>query len=235
MSAFLRRLRSRSVELSLREGRLRVSAPKGVLTPALRAEIAARKPELLAALGAEEGSDAANDVPHPRRVSISWAQRRFWFLHQLAPDSSFYNLFLAVRLRGALDLVALQRSLSALVRRHESLRTTLELNSDGEVEALVHPPADVALPLVAGASESAALEILERERRKPMEPTTLPMLRAAVLRVAHDEHILALSTHHFACDGWSLRILPPELAALYLGLVSGQAAPPLPRAQYADF
>ncbi|HSK77319.1 MAG TPA: amino acid adenylation domain-containing protein, partial [Thermoanaerobaculia bacterium] len=186
---------------------------------------------------------AAPMEPAPRDVDLplSFAQRRLWFLHELEPDSPAYNLPLAVRLAGDLDQAVLAGVLSAIVARHEPLRTTFRVRA-GEPVQVVAAPAPLPLPLVdlaalpGGAKELEALRLTAGEAKRPFDLAHGPVLRALLLRLAAGEHRFLLTLHHIAGDGWSLDLLLRELATLYRGASAErrEGLPPLP-VRYADF
>ncbi|MDP3846050.1 MAG: amino acid adenylation domain-containing protein [Pseudomonas sp.] len=181
-------------------------------------------------------------VPAPRSsaVPLSYAQQRLWFLQQLEPHSAAYNMPAALRLRGELDLTALQRSFDHLLQRHEALRTRF-YQGEGEAEQRVH----AALPLAIGETDLAGLPAVEREERLrqmidaeangPFDLSQGP-LRLQLIRLALDEHVLLLTAHHIVADAWSLGILTRELSSCYAALRQGQnpQLPALP-IQYADY
>ncbi|MEW6305684.1 MAG: amino acid adenylation domain-containing protein [Verrucomicrobiota bacterium] len=182
----------------------------------------------------------------PRRAPselppLSFAQQRLWFFHQLAPDSPLYNISLALRLQGRLDQRALEQSLSAIVARHESLRTRF-VRVDDEPVQFIDEAASVPVRAVElnSTSESqchdAIQQLFQEEAVRPFNLATDLMLRAVLARLGPDDHVLLLTLHHIASDGWSLGLLVRELAAIYGGIVAGRAAmlPGLP-IQYADF
>jgi amino acid adenylation domain-containing protein len=175
-------------------------------------------------------------------LPLSFAQERLWFLHQMEPESPFYNIPFAVRLAGELDADALRDALAALVRRHEALRTTFRADASGSWQ-VVHPaPASFALPvadlraLPAEWAEGEVLRLMADEAEHPFDLRRDLMLRALLIRVRPDEHVLVLNLHHVAGDGWSIGVLFRELAALYGALRDGgvPALDDLP-VQYADF
>jgi len=171
----------------------------------------------------------------------SYAQQRLWFLDQLEPASALYNVPEAFRLRGRLDLGALERSLNEIVQRHEALRTTFE-SRDGEPLQVVHSVAgcwflvvDVS-QLPHEVREKEALRRLNEESQKPFDLCQGPLLRCYLFRLAEEDHILLLAMHHIICDGWSMQVIRRELAALYGAFSQGQASPlAQPQFQYADF
>jgi natural product biosynthesis luciferase-like monooxygenase protein len=170
--------------------------------------------------------------------ALSYPQRRLWFLDQLQPESAVYNVPLGYRIRGALDVDALEAALSELVRRHEVLRSAFRAEG-GEARAVVRPPAPVPLPVddLSGEAEprARAEEIARAEAQTPFDLAADPLLRARLLRLGLDEHKLLLTLHHVVCDGPSVEVLEREIAALYAAFRDGTPSPlaPLP-IQYAD-
>src|SRR5439155_10838188 len=121
---------------------LRYSAPAGALTPDLRARLAARKAEIIAFLNqtnADEDTVPLRPAVRNGPLPLSFAQQRLWFLDQLAPASASYNIPTPVRLSGALDLTALQASFSAIVQRHEALRTSFALRGEQPFQLIAAP------------------------------------------------------------------------------------------------
>src|SRR5262245_40052039 len=177
----------------------------------------------------------------PERPPLSFQQERLWLLHQLEPGLTAYNVPSAVELGGDLDVDALGQALDVLVERHATLRTTFE-EGDPEPVQVIGPAVPVALPvedlsaLPDAARASAVAERLVAEARRPFDLARDLMLRALVLRLADRRHVLLLTTHHIASDGWSRGIRTRELSALYAALREGRAPalPPLPM-QYADY
>ncbi len=172
-------------------------------------------------------------------VPLSFAQQRLWFLDQLEPNSPAYNLPAAIRLEGALDLDALERSLQETVNRHDSLRTTFRL-IDSEPAQFIAPHSDFKVNHVDLSAfddrEARAKQLAADEARRPFDLSHGPLLRVTVLRLTETEHVLLFTMHHIVSDGWSLTVLTKELAALYDAYRRGDASP-LPElpVQYADF
>ncbi|MFD0579127.1 amino acid adenylation domain-containing protein [Dactylosporangium darangshiense] len=167
-------------------------------------------------------------------LPLSFAQQRLWFLAQLEPDSVEYVVPMAVRLDGVVDVPGLAAALAALVARHEVLRTRLVADADGVPHQVIDRPVVFHLPVVDLSGEpdpAAAMQAwLAADAAVPFDLATGPLLRATLLRVAADGHVLALAMHHVVSDAWSAGILRRELAALY----AGADLPALP-VQYADF
>ncbi len=174
-------------------------------------------------------------------LTLSFAQQRMWFLDQLQPGSPFYNLPRALRLTGPLSIEMMERSLGEIVRRHESLRTTFA-TVDGLPRQVIAPTAAMPLPVMdlqhldASTREVRARQLAEEEAQRPFDLTRDLPLRATLLRLAETEHVLLLTMHHIASDGWSMGVLIRELVAIYPAFCAGQPCP-LPELpiQYADF
>jgi NRPS condensation-like uncharacterized protein len=172
---------------------------------------------------------------------LSYPQQRMWILHQLEPNSPALNSAAAVRLRGPLNLAALNYSLSEIVRRHESLRTTFQLQ-DGEPVQVVHEVSEWNVPVIDLSllkdeeQEQALTTVTEREAKRPFALAKGPVLRTTLLKLGHEHHILQMVMHHVISDGWSMGVLIKEVAALYRAHVRREASP-LPELplQYADY
>ncbi len=200
----------------------------------------------------------------PKRFPLSFGQQRLWFLHQMEPDSSAYNLVIAVRLSGSLDIGALEQTLREIVRRHEVLRTTFAVEDGQPVQVITpegavrdggtvrdsgavrEPPLQVvdmqAVPAAERETETRRLAMEETDR--PFDLAHGPLLRATLFHLAEADYVLLLTMHHIISDGWSTGVLIREVAALYATSLSAQqsalSAPlsaqlsALP-IQYADF
>ncbi|HEV2763561.1 MAG TPA: condensation domain-containing protein, partial [Pyrinomonadaceae bacterium] len=180
-------------------------------------------------------------VSREQVLPLSFAQQRLWFLDQLEPDSSFYNMPSAVRLRGALDVRALSQALSEVVRRHEALRTTFP-SVEGRPVQLINPPRPLVVEVedlghVAEAGrEAEALRLAGVEASLPFDLADGPLLRARLLRLLEDDHLLLLTMHHVVSDGWSVSVLAAELSALYAAFLTGEPSPLAELSvQYADY
>ncbi|RKI08338.1 amino acid adenylation domain-containing protein, partial [Corallococcus praedator] len=179
------------------------------------------------------------DVTGDREVSFS--QARLWFLDQYAPGDVAYNLPAAVRLDGALDVVALEESLAALAERHDALRTTFRAQ-DGRPLQVIAPHAALPLERVsfeslsASEGESAAALRAQEEARRPFDLARGPLVRATLLTLAPSTHVLVLVMHHAVSDGASMAVLVRELSALYAARREGRPSPlPALPLRYADF
>ena len=149
----------------------------------------------------------------------SFAQQRLWFLDQFEPNSPFYNIATAVRLRGRLRASVLERALNEIVRRHESLRTTFDTEDEQPVQ-VISPRGSIALPLVdltalpEAEREAEAQRLGDREAQQPFDLKRGPLLRAQLLRLGAEDHVALLTMHHIVSDGWSMGVLIREIAAL---------------------
>jgi amino acid adenylation domain-containing protein len=205
------------------------------------------KQALLAKLrrGASTTTETTPTIPRAPRgqpLPLSFAQQRLWFLSQIEPTSSFYNLPVALRLpAGFVDPGMIERTLDAIVRRHEILRTTFT-TLGGEPRQVIGDPYRVHLAVVdlggeAGERrEEEARRLALEEARRPFDLGTGPLFRAMLVRLSHDDHLLVLNFHNIVFDGWSLGVFGKELGAIYAAMQSDRppALPALP-VQYADF
>ena len=212
----------------------------------MSASLSAKRRALLDALLAEEGEARADGVviarvPDAAEYPLSFAQRRLWFLNQLAPGNPFYNVAVAIPLKVWLNVRALERSLDELCRRHETLRTTFGF-VDGRPVQTIAPAASVELAQVdlrslpSAERQAETSRLASEEARAPFDLETGPLYRAKLLRTGVDEYVLLLTLHHIVCDGWSLDNLARDLAALYEAQLRDRPAelPALP-IRYVDF
>jgi hypothetical protein len=173
--------------------------------------------------------------------AASFAQQRAWILDQLDPESAVNNISATVHLRRPFTTGVLERSLNALVQRHEALRTTFRM-MEGQVVQVIAPTLTLPLPVVDLRSlpeaerEAQALRLATEEAQRPFDLTQGPLIRATLLHLGSEEDVLLLAVHYIVSDGWSLGVLLRELATLYGSFSTGQSSP-LPRLpmQYADF
>jgi amino acid adenylation domain-containing protein len=179
-------------------------------------------------------------VSREQALPLSFGQRRLWFLNKLEPESPFYNMSYGVRLTGELDLPALELTVSEIIRRHETLRTCF-IELDGEPQQFILPATHVRLEVQDLTALSEAEWQAEVQRiagqtaRQPFDLTAGP-LRINLLRGGDNQHVLLVTIHHIASDGWSLDILTREVASLYDAYSQGQQSPlPELAIQYADF
>ncbi|MFI0479419.1 amino acid adenylation domain-containing protein [Actinomadura sp. 9N215] len=179
-------------------------------------------------------------VSRDRPLPLSFGQERLWFMDQLEPGSTEYNVPSPLWLHGRLDTAALGAALGAMVVRHEVLRTRLVAGPDGVARQVIDEPRPVPLPMadVSGVPDPmrAARDLVAVDAAAPFDLAAGPLLRGCLIRLGEDEHLLALSMHHAVSDEWSGRIFRRELSELYQALRAGEPdpLPPLP-VQYADY
>ena len=209
------------------------------------AKLSPKKQELLSRLFEKEQLDFARVVITPRKssasVPLSFAQQRLWFLDQLEPDSTAYNIPDTHCFDGPLNLQALQRSLSEIVRRHEILRTTFH-SIDGEAVQVIAEAQPQRLEMIdlsdlpEAERKAKAERMANEETQQPFDLTRGPLFRFRLVRLDAEQHILLLTMHHIISDGWSLGVLGREMAALYQAYSTGQSSPLAELGiQYADF
>jgi acyl carrier protein/NRPS condensation-like uncharacterized protein len=177
----------------------------------------------------------------PKKIPLSFAQRRLWFLEQLHPGSTTYLDSGLLRFRGPLNAMALERSIREIEMRHESLRTTFALEDDQPVQ-IIHPSGSYTQVvidlehLVLERREEEARLLAEQDAQQPCDLVKGPLFRSYLLRLAPQEHLLILTLHHIITDGWSSTLLEHEITVLYQAYLAEQPSPlaPLP-IQYADY
>jgi aspartate racemase len=243
---FLEQLSKLDIQVKTNGASLRLDAPKGVLTPALRRELTQRKEEILIVL---RDHDVQRTLERTRLAQmlrqgdlpLSFTQQRLWFLDQLEPGSSAYTIAAWRRFSGSLDLTALTNAFTELVRRHESLRTTF-VNVNGEPAQRIADPYPVTLDIINLENipqvdrPEVARQTMQEQAQRGFDLARGPLFRSVLIRLSPDEHDLFIMVHHIVADGWSVNIIARELMALY---EAGQTGQPLllpePPLQYADF
>lgn len=246
IAELLEHLGALDIRLALDGDRLSVNAPKGAIGAELRTQLAARKEELKEHLRHHAAPAVAAlpslvAVPRSASMPVSHTQQRLWFLRQMDPTSSAYNVVSALRMRGPLDAAALECSFDALLQRHESLRTRF-FAVDGAPRCAVESEARAPLQMIdlsgveAASRETQALGALLEAARTPFDLAHCPLLRVALVRLGPLEHLCCVVVDHIVADGISVAILFAELQALYRQRTSGVAAVlPLLPVQYLDY
>jgi len=196
------------------------------------------------ALKAEQGIE----MPPMQRVErngempLSYAQQRLWFLDQLDSSNSLYNVPTAVRLTGQLNTGALEKTLTEIIRRHEVLRTSFsEMN--GRPVQVIQPASNFTLPVLdlshlnADECEAEVIRLAGEETRQAFDLSgERPLLRATLLKLGAQEHVVLFTMHHIVSDGWSVGVLLKEVAALYEAYSQGKSSPlPELAIQYVDY
>jgi amino acid adenylation domain-containing protein len=215
--------------------------PTFTLSPQRRAWLDKMLQQTAGAPGAASASTRIPRQPRTGPLPLSFAQQRLWFIEQLTPGTAVYHIPLAVRFSGALDLAALARSFSALVERHEMLRTTFPAERGQPVQQIA-PTLELPLATLDLSALPAAQRTAQTQQRLRTETQTIfdlargPLWRARLIRLSDDDHVLIVTLHHIISDAWSMGVLIQELATLYEAFSAGQPSP-LPELpiQYVDF
>ena len=232
-------LADKGVRLAVADGQLKVSAPKGAITAADKELLVANKAAIIDLLSSTQ-SEAPAGIPVADRsgkLPLSFGQERLWFLDELEPGSSLYNIPTAIKLTGDLNVDALRQAFLKLIARHESLRTTFGSANDEPLRAT----ADVLTPDIdyRDADTSLPLEAqLTQLSQQPFDLAKGPLIRLHLLKIddqSIDEqsHALLIVVHHIIADGWALGVLMRDLSELYKAAVEG-TAPQLPELQIQD-
>ena len=194
--------------------------------------------ELALLLGASAGTETdLITATTGDRMPLSTAQRRFWLQQQLDPDSLEFSVPLAVRLEGDLDLAALRAAATALVTRHEPLRTVFD-DSQGEPVQVILPVSTVDVTTVdlTDAPAECLDEVVDTCLRAPFDLRSGPLIRFLLITLDDGEHVLLVNAHHIAVDGWSLGLLTGELSAYYNAAAGGEPVrPAAPEIRFADY
>jgi amino acid adenylation domain-containing protein len=208
--------------------------------------LSAQERELINFLLEDEGVEIAeSQTIAPRRemqeIPLSSSQERLWILEQLLPGTSTYHIPEAFRLKGAVNVDALKRTINEIVRRHEILRTTFA-SKVGRPIQVVAPELLIELPVLdfshlpESSRRPKALDWLNERMRQPFDLVKGPLLRADLIRLAEQEHILLLTMHHIVSDGWSTRVFVREIVELYTAFSNGEPSPlPDLPIQFADY
>ena len=240
----MRRLEALGLRLHVDSGRLKVDAPKGVVDDDLKATIAARRDDIVAALlsgdsDKRRGTDRIRRIARDGQLPISSAQQRFWFLDRMDPGRSHYNVGATVHLSGALDVDIMRQAFNDVVARHEALRARIN-DDDGSPWIDLMPSTEATVEIVdlqkLPDATAAAAHVAEQWKRKPFDLQRGPLARFLIIRLAPDSHIVGMGAHHMVADGWSLATAWGEICKIYDARVVGQTTnlPPL-AIQYIDY
>src|SRR5215207_4058341 len=207
-------------------------------------ELSGKRRALLEALLSEQGIKSPGVERIPRReesgpAPLSFAQQRLWFLDQFEPGNPAYNLLNTVLLQGKLDSVALEKSFSEVIRRHEALRTTFDVRDGNPVQIIASPkPFNLQVVDIRHLSEAERESVVQNliKQQTSFDLKRGPLLRITLVRLRDQEHVLLLAMHHIMSDAWSMGVLVDEVVTIYEGYLAGREVvlPSLP-IQYADF
>ena len=232
---FLTHLRSLDIQVTVNQGKLRINAPKGAVTPDLLSELSARKGEILSLL-----SNMDPILTEGEEAPLSLAQENLWQLHRLTPDTTAYNMYAVFRLHGQLDVPALEMAIHSIVERHKILRTSFPGSVQNMPEQVIASTSSVefrqiSLPFSSDMRE-ALHSLIEFEIRRPFDLFSGPLFRPILVNIKPDENVLILIMHHIISDGHSFNIFYDELAQAYSAVIEGGAADWLPLSmQYRDY
>lgn len=239
-ATLIEELKRHQVELALDGDRLEVEWPIDEVDPALVDRLQQNEAALVAYLRALAASEATS-APTPDAPVLSFAQQRLWFIDRLEQGSTQYNQPVALRLDGELDAAALQRAFDTLLARHETLRTTVALH-DGKPVPCVLPATGLPIERVdlralsADAQAHAVEAAIAAEAATAFDLAADLMLRARLLQCDARHHVLLVTLHHIASDGWSIGVFVREFSALYAAFSAGQPDPLPPLStRYPDY
>jgi hypothetical protein len=180
-------------------------------------------------------------LPRPAPVPLSLNQEQMWRIEQIIPRTHFFNMPYVYRIRGELNIAALEKSIEEIVRRHESLRTVFgEVN--GCPNQIIKPAREFRLRVIdlrkwsADKSSDRAARLILEEKRKPFNLSKGPLFRTALIRLTNEENFLLLTSHHIILDFWSVQVLRSQLRSIYEALSRGLSPDlPEPQIQFADY
>jgi amino acid adenylation domain-containing protein len=222
-------IEQRGIELGFEGTRLRFRAPKDAMDAEIRAELSKQRPEIVVKLRAL----ASETIWH---FPASFSQRALWFLHQQAPNSTAYSGALSVRVRSTIDRIALGNAFQAIVDRHEVLRSAY-IAEDG-ITQRVHGSLNVKVNFEDShkLNKEQLREKVIADFARPFDLDRAPLARMSLYTVAENDHVLLLTVHHIAADGWSLLLLFRELVQSYAEELSGSQAflPPI-KTKFSDY
>jgi len=195
-------------------------------------------------IDAGDRSAKTNEIPlatRNKKIPLSFAQQRLWFLDKLEPNSSAYNIPFGMRIDGEIDIDALRQALDKLIERHESLRTTVH-TVNGEASLEIIPDLRCKMPIVnisnlrSEEREAKVRSLAAEEASQPFDLATSPLFRTKLLKLKDDEYVMLVTMHHVISDGWSLAVFFEELSEIYGGITQGvDVHLPELKLQYADF
>ncbi|NEO20282.1 non-ribosomal peptide synthetase [Moorena sp. SIO4A5] len=226
--------------------RLKCRAPEGALNPALRDQLQQHKIAIIETLQQWEkynnqAVETIVKVPREGNYSLSFAQERLWFINQLNPGDTNYNVVHNFQISGILNVSILEQSVNEIIRRHEVLRTTFSIKKGSPIQAIA-PSLNLILSVVDLQSLPSQEQLtqteqfIQAENQYAFDLSQEILLRATVLHLSEPLHILLLTCHHIITDGWSTKVLLRELGSLYTAFLNDESSP-LPELpiQYIDF
>ncbi|TQV68006.1 amino acid adenylation domain-containing protein [Exilibacterium tricleocarpae] len=233
----LEELGKNNIKISIVKNRLDITAPRGYLTNSLKNKLKYYKEDIIQILLLESKKIYQSIKPINRKdiMKLSFPQRRLWFINQFEKKYSYaYNIVSALKLKGTIDIKALQISFNKLIERHESLRTVIAVCEEEAGQSIVKE-LKLSIPIVE-VTDAWVPSYIEKESKHVFDLTKGPLVRVSLLRLLPREHILLVNMHHLISDGWSLGIFYKELSELYKSHINSETLKlqSLP-VQYVDF
>ncbi|WP_046754924.1 non-ribosomal peptide synthetase [Kordia jejudonensis] len=247
MEALLTKLKDLRISVRLKEGKLDVKAPKGVMNLELLSEIKENKPAIIDFLSSqaldEQQTEAIPQVPlSSDGYKLSSSQYRLWMISQFAHIGTAYNMNSAFEIKGNLDIAALQKAFNALLKRHEILRTVFKRNSLGDVKQFVLAENEYNFAIKTlniskeDAVETVLKENLEEDLNHNFDLENDILLKVSVFQKSETTCVLSITIHHIISDGWSTEIMVNELFHLYQAIVNNTTPTLAPLSiQYKDY
>ena len=232
----IERLNSHDIRLWSEEGRLRFSAPSGGFPDELKSAVRDRKSDILTFLNSISNGQSGGSIPRVSRdgeLRLSPAQERLWFLHRLEGDNGAYNIPAAFRIRGALDVNALERCFFRLRDRHEIL--SMKIDQSGGNPVFTRSDRDGYFQRLPCKIQSVR-QMVESEANAPFDLERGPLIRVRLFEISEAEFFLSINLHHIIGDGWSLDRVIAEIGDSYRELLSGNEATVIPLPiQFIDY
>ncbi|WP_199609981.1 non-ribosomal peptide synthetase [Flocculibacter collagenilyticus] len=225
--AILREAKKRQVSFYLKDdNQLAFKAPAGALAGEFKQDVIAHKAELIAFLRGNHSDDGPSAVTRAAHMPLSFAQQRLWFIDTLEDGSAQYNIPIAIKLTGRLNVAGLQHAINCIVARHEILRTCYGNNNGVGYQTVQQAqPVDIididASQLSEQQADQQIKSLLADEVARSFDLKTDVMLRATLIRKADNEHILLFTVHHIAADGWSIGVIVKEFSQFYQQFIEG--------------
>lgn len=243
-SQFLDVLKQRNIEIYARDGRLQLTAPPGAVDAQLRAELTRRKPELLDALqGVKNSADLGSltRMERSEKIPQTHAQQGLWLIDHFSPGNVAYNIPEAFLLDAPVNLEILQRAADALLKRHETLRTSF-YEEEGELFQSVWPHAETTVEftdlsvVIESNRDSILHNLIRQQARRSFDLQRAPLVRFHLFRLSENRHVIFFNIHHIIADRRSLTILHEELNAFYQAYIRNESVRlPELAVQYADY
>ena len=245
ITGFLANLNRLGFRFWIENETLKFSVPKGILDHTLKAQLRARKAEIIAFLKDHQRSNVPvpplQKTRHEGPYPLSFAQQRLWFLYQLEPHSAVYNLPTAIRILGRIEVPILERAINRLAARHDVLRTRF-FEEDGHPFQVPRETLAITLAqesmadLTKDEAEAKVRQRIVDEGRLPFNLCEEPLIRFLLFKLEAEAHILFLNVHHIISDFWSIKLFFQELGDAYQALaIGGGMEIPEPEFQFRDF